>query len=142
MQAHLERLQLMHFPDSFYIYAKTNMKKTEILGFDETKGAYVMGVNAEPEKGKANAEIIDSNIEYNEDKTIAEISGEVEPKGELVKENQIWIAAAAYHQGLPTGVRKWVSDDNLVEDEKISFQLYLYSLGPEIEKIVLFSELH
>ena len=94
------------------------------------------------ERVKANAEIIDSNIEYNEDKTIAEISGEVEPKGELVKENQIWIAAAAYHQGLPTGVRKWVSDDNLVEDEKISFQLYLYSLGPEIEKIVLFSELH
>ena len=94
------------------------------------------------ERVKANAEIIDSNIVYNEEKTIAEISGEVQPKGELVKENQIWIAAIAYHQGKPAGVRKWVSDDNLSEKEKIPFQIYIYSLGPEIDKITLLSELH
>jgi LysM repeat protein len=94
------------------------------------------------ERTKAKAEIIDTNIEYNEDKTIAEISGEVQPKGELVKENQIWIAAIAYHLGNPVGIRKWISDDKLIEDKNIPFQLNLYSLGPEIDKVALISELH
>jgi LysM repeat protein len=94
------------------------------------------------ERKKVKAEIIDSDLDYNEDKTIVEINGDVEPKGELVKENQIWIAAIAYHQGEPVGIRKWVSDTKLNEGESIPFQLYLYSLGPVIDKIALFSELH
>jgi hypothetical protein len=94
------------------------------------------------ERTKAKTDIIDSNLEYNEDKTSVEISGEVQPKGEIVKENQIWIAAIAYHLGNPVGVRKWISNDNLIEDKTIPFQLYLYSVGPEIDKIALFSELH
>ena len=94
------------------------------------------------ERKKTKTEIVDSDLDYNEDKTIVEINGDVEPKGELVKENQIWIAAIAYHQGEPVGIRKWVSKTNLTEGESIPFQLYLYSLGPEIDKIALFSELH
>ena len=94
------------------------------------------------ERIRRNTEIIDSDIDYNEDKTIAEISGEVKPKGELDKENQIWIAAIAYHQGQPIGIRKWVSDDNLTANTPIPFHLYLYSLGPDIDKITLYSELH
>jgi hypothetical protein len=104
---------------------------------------YASVVTAFPsERIKAKAEIIDSNLDYNNNKTIVEISGEVQPKGEIVKENQIWIAAIAYHQGQPVGVRKWVSEDNLIENKEIPFQLNLYSLGPEIDKIALFSELH
>lgn len=43
---------------SFKLIVKTNMAKTEILGFDKEKNAYRMNVHAVPEKGKANLEII------------------------------------------------------------------------------------
>lgn len=42
----------------FKLIVKTNMPKTEIIGFDSVKNAYRMNVNAVPEKGKANMEII------------------------------------------------------------------------------------
>ena len=82
------------------------------------------------------------DLEYSKDKTSANIRGKVQPIGELVIENQIWIAAIAYHQEKPVGIRKWVSDNNLTEDEDIPFQLNLFSLGPEIDNVDLFSELH
>lgn len=40
------------------IIVKTNSKKSEIVGFDETKQAYIVSVKAEPEKGKANMEVV------------------------------------------------------------------------------------
>ena len=112
-------------------------------GLPDDHQVYASVVTAFPsERVKAKAEIIDSELIYNKDKTIVDISGEVEPKGELVKENEIWIAAIAYHEGKPVGIRKWVSANNLTEGEEIPFQINLYSLGPEIDKITLFSELH
>ena len=39
------------------IIAKPNSKKTEIIGFDKAKKALKVNVKAQPEKGKANAEI-------------------------------------------------------------------------------------
>ncbi len=40
------------------ISAKPNSPKTEIICFDESKGALKVNVHAQPESGKANAEII------------------------------------------------------------------------------------
>ena len=40
------------------IIVKVNSQKTEIAGFDKTKQALKINVKAQPEKGKANAEII------------------------------------------------------------------------------------
>lgn len=40
------------------ITAKPNSPKTEIAGFDKAKQAIKVNVKAQPEKGKANAEII------------------------------------------------------------------------------------
>lgn len=40
------------------IVVKTNAPKTNIVGFDREKNALKVNVHAQPEKGKANAEII------------------------------------------------------------------------------------
>ena len=40
------------------ITVKTNSPKTEITGYDDSKKALKVNVHAQPEKGKANAEII------------------------------------------------------------------------------------
>lgn len=40
------------------LIVKTNSPKTEISGFDKEKKALLINVKAQPEKGKANAEII------------------------------------------------------------------------------------
>ncbi len=40
------------------IVVKTNSPKTQITGYDNTKKALKVDVHAQPEKGKANAEII------------------------------------------------------------------------------------
>ena len=40
------------------IIVKPNSKKSEILGFDKEKNAYLVSVKSEPEKGKANLEVV------------------------------------------------------------------------------------
>ena len=42
----------------FKVIVKSNMPKTEIIGFDHEKNVYKMNVHGQPEKGKANLEII------------------------------------------------------------------------------------
>jgi hypothetical protein len=42
----------------FKLIVKVNSPRTEFLGYDTQKGAYIMNVHAAPEKGKANKEII------------------------------------------------------------------------------------
>lgn len=42
----------------FSLIVRTNMPKTEFLGYDEERKAYLMSVHEKPEKGKANLEII------------------------------------------------------------------------------------
>ena len=44
--------------NSLKIIAKTSSPKTEIAGWDREKNALRVNVHAEPEKGKANREII------------------------------------------------------------------------------------
>lgn len=49
-------MQLKSSP--FKIIVRTNMPRTEIIGFDLVRDSYKMNVHAHPERGKANIEII------------------------------------------------------------------------------------
>lgn len=93
-------------------------------------------------KGTALTEILDPEIRYNDDKTIAEITGSVRVKEYTTDEDQVWVAAVAYSEGYPVGIRKWISARELQPGEDIIFKMNLYSLGPPIDRIQLFSELH
>lgn len=87
-------------------------------------------------------EITQQFFHYREDNKIADISGSVKTSVINPKGTQIWIAAVAFNEGLPVGIRKWISSGDLVTDQEISFEFVLYSLGPPIDKIQLYSELH
>lgn len=87
-------------------------------------------------------EIIDFEIIYNEDKTIAEIDGSVKILENPSEENQVWIAAVAYANDNTVGIRKWISNGDHESGIEIEFNINLYSLGPAIDEIKLLSELH
>lgn len=44
--------------ETIKIIVKTNSNKTELIGFDKEKKAYILRIKSMPEKGKANEEII------------------------------------------------------------------------------------
>ena len=94
------------------------------------------------ERDQALTEILAPEIRYNEDRTIAEIAGSVRVEEFTSDENQVWVAAVAYSDGNPVGIRKWISAGKLQPGEDIVFEMNLYSLGPPIDRIQLFSELH
>ena len=94
------------------------------------------------ERNKALTEILEPEIRFNDDKTIAEIAGSVRVEEFTTDENQVWVAAVAYSDGYPVGTRKWISAGELQPGAVIVFEMNLYSLGPPIDKIQLFSELH
>ncbi len=87
-------------------------------------------------------EITQQFFQYREDNKIADVSGSVKTIISDPKGKQIWIAAVAFSDGLPVGIRKWISSGDLVTNQEISFDFTLYSLGPGIDKIQLYSELH
>ena len=94
------------------------------------------------ERDQALTEILAPEIRYNEDRTIAEIAGSVRVEEFTSDENQVWVAAVAYSDGNPVGIRKWISAGKLQPGEDIVFEMNLYSLGPPIDRIQLFSELY
>jgi len=87
-------------------------------------------------------EITQKFYQYREERTIAHITGSVMATGDNLKDTQVWIAAVAYSEGSPVGVRKWISSQDLDQEKEITFDLVLYSLGPTIDEIKLFSELY
>ena len=87
-------------------------------------------------------EILNHEIQYSENQAIAQISGAIRILESTPDEGQIWVAAAAYAKGDPVGIRKWVSNQNYKPGEETLFEMILYSFGPPIDEIQLFSELH
>jgi len=94
------------------------------------------------ERVNAAIELIDFEIMYKEDKTIAEIEGSVRILENPSKEEQVWIASIAYADNNPVGIRKWISNGAHESGTEIEFYINLYSLGPAIDEIKLLSELH
>ena len=87
-------------------------------------------------------EITQQFFHYRDENKIADISGSVITTDKKPKGKQIWIAAVAFSDGKPVGIRKWISTQDLVTGKEITFDFVLYSLGPGIDKIQLYSELH
>ncbi len=87
-------------------------------------------------------EINDYSVSYSLENTVARISGVVEVIDVERTDHQIWIVAIGLNQGTPVGIRKWISEDKAVIGTEYSFEISLYSLGPEIDEILLFSELY
>jgi LysM repeat protein len=87
-------------------------------------------------------EITQQEIEFSDENSIVTITGTVIADGDDLKDHQVWIAAVGFSDGIPVGVRKWISSDTLVAEEELEFELILYSLGPPIDEIELLSELY
>lgn len=86
--------------------------------------------------------IIDYSINYSQENKAAQISGSVNVLATEVDDNQIWIAAIAFSDGEPVGIRKWISQESVEPETSYIFNIQLYSLGPRIDQILLISELH
>jgi LysM repeat protein len=79
---------------------------------------------------------------YSQDNLIAEISGTVEITDDGADPKEIWVVAVGYNQGIPVGLRKWISPADQEISQYTPFELVLYSLGPPIDRIQITSELH
>ncbi len=86
--------------------------------------------------------ITDYSVEYSQENTVAQISGIVEVLATEVDSNEIWIAAIGFSSGDPVGIRKWTSLEAVDPETAYPFDIQLYSLGPQIDQVLLLSELH
>ena len=86
--------------------------------------------------------ISDYSLEYSQDNTIAQINGIYEIiKGDDLGD-QVWVVAVGLSEGRPVAVRKWISEEGLDMGSPYSFGITLYSLGPQIDQVEVYSELH
>ena len=86
--------------------------------------------------------IVDPIIQYRSGKKIANVTGTIKLPESVSLDNKVWVAAVGYAEEEVVGIRKWVSSEELQKGKEATFDLILYSLGPPIDEIHLFSELH
>ena len=84
----------------------------------------------------------DYSLEYSQENTIAQIKGFYEIIDEDVMGDKVWIVAVGLSEGRPVALRKWISAEDLDKGNPYSFDITLYSLGPQIDQVQVFSELH
>lgn len=94
------------------------------------------------EASSPGVEILKQLFRFNDKKTSASISGSVQPLETDLDDKEIWIAAVAFSDGKPAGIRKWISSEELKTNQQTSFEFSLYSLGPPIDEIKLYAEIH
>ncbi|NQS92260.1 MAG: LysM peptidoglycan-binding domain-containing protein [Chloroflexi bacterium] len=109
---------------------------------DEGQVSGILLTSLRSEQTEPQTEISDYTIQYSQENRIAIIRGEFKILNPESKGDQVWIAAIAFNKGIPVGVRKWVSTDELSPGTAYPFEINLYSLGPRIDQIQLQSELH
>jgi LysM repeat protein len=79
-------------------------------------------------------------IEVAPNKLSATIHGEISNTRDSLPAQRLWLLVIAYDQsGNPIGYRKWVYN-NLTQNEILSFDITVYSLGPEIDRIEILAE--
>ena len=86
--------------------------------------------------------ISDYALEYSQENTVAQIRGIFEILEGDQGGDQVWIVGIGYSGGKPAAVRKWVSTKGLKQGKSYPFDFLLYSLGPRIDRVQLYSELH
>jgi LysM repeat protein len=132
-------------PPLNYINPRQSLPLTTFIknGLPDSYQANAVLLTSLPDEDyEPNTEIVKRVIEYSDDGKIATITGSINIREDDLKDTQLWIAAVAYNEGIPVGVRKWTSSDPLVPDKELEFEIKLYSLGPPIDGFKLFSELY
>jgi hypothetical protein len=81
-------------------------------------------------------------IVYRQNRRAAQITGLISlPSGDY-DPGSVWLAAAGYHDQKPVGLRKWISSAPAEPGDQIPFTVTVYSPGPSIEEVRIFTELH
>jgi LysM repeat protein len=87
-------------------------------------------------------EAIIEKIDYQQNRRAAQISGLINlPPGDY-EPGSVWLAAAGYSSQKPVALRKWISSASAEPGEQIPFTITVYSPGPSIEEVRIFTELH
>lgn len=87
-------------------------------------------------------EITDFAVTYSQENRIAQVSGTYQIVDPEATGTQVWIAGIALSDDKPAGTRKWISSQELSADTPAAFELQIYSLGPQIDRVQLLAELH
>ena len=85
--------------------------------------------------------ITDYSLEFASENTVVQVKGDFEILEAGLIGRQVWIVGVGYSEGQPVAHRKWIETDR-EQSNPYSFDFLLYSLGPEIDQVQLFSELH
>ncbi len=86
--------------------------------------------------------VTDYFLVYSQENTIVQVEGTFEIADEVGNGDQVWIAGVGFSEGNPVAIRKWISSGALEKGTPYPFDFLLYSLGPEIDQVQVFSELH
>ena len=89
----------------------------------------------------AQTKITASQIDISEDAAMAYVEGELSIESDNREIAALWLLAVAYdEEGFPIGFRRWEADLPLTKTDNIAFETIVYSLGPDIDKVVLMAE--
>lgn len=81
------------------------------------------------------------SLHLNENKLIAEVSGQLTLPEKQPKTRYLWLNATAFDKdGHIVAVRRWESPAQLSGGEQVSFKIFLYSLGEPIDRVELLAE--
>ncbi len=81
-------------------------------------------------------DIINQNVSYSEDRTIATITGELQLPEDDADAEYIWVSATAFDaDGHVLGVRRWDRLEPVSAGSKLPFELTVYSMGGEIDRV-------
>jgi len=90
---------------------------------------------------ESQVEITDYSVTYSLENRIATVSGIFQIIDPEASGSQVWMVGYALSEGIPSGVRKWVSNQQLSTETSYDFEFQIYSLGPAIDRIQLLAEL-
>jgi hypothetical protein len=83
----------------------------------------------------------DQLVKLSQDAQMATASGWLSLPSNQPKTRYVWVNATAFDEdGHVVAVRRWDSPDQLSAGERIPFELFLYSLGGPIDRVVLLVE--
>ncbi len=89
----------------------------------------------------ADTEIIQSQFDLSTDKAFAHVEGEISIENDNREIASLWLLAIAFDQdGNPVGFRRWEAAPPLAKGEAIPFATFVYSLGPDINRVELMAE--
>jgi LysM repeat protein len=86
-------------------------------------------------------EVTELAINISESGMEAEVSGQVKGSDGEQEASQVWVAAVAYdQQGAVIGLRRWENPNSLPGGKEQTFTFWVYSTGPEIERVEVLAE--